>query len=304
MEIRITQSNWNKIQSYCHSAYEQFKSEIGGMAICVERGENEWEIIDPVILKQKVTATNTHLDKEELAKYYTKAHSIHKDTNYRFLWWHTHPNFTAKWSGTDLATIQECKNSDLSFSLVVNMEEEYQLTASIWKPIEIHKDLDLDIEKIALEDVDKEVKKLCEEYKSDIQVYNGYHYNQHQQREMNFWNKSFHTPKDELPDLSSDNEEVITKTYEFLDEAIQRYVSMEIDYNKLKSCVNKWNKLLKKIKSSYLVEIPKRPDDEKFFTDETYTFIGVKSDDNGAAIDLNTWMQATLVDYNYDRIGY
>ena len=41
--------------------------------------DNDWSVQDPVIMKQRISAGNTHLDKEELAKYYTKAAIKYKD---------------------------------------------------------------------------------------------------------------------------------------------------------------------------------------------------------------------------------
>ena len=68
----ITKTNWKKIIDYAAISYNEYKAEIGGMAVVIQDEDNDWEIKDPVILKQIITSSNTHLDKDELAKYYTK----------------------------------------------------------------------------------------------------------------------------------------------------------------------------------------------------------------------------------------
>ena len=72
MEISISKKNWDKIIDYAKAAYNKFSAEIGGMAVCYKDKDDDWIIDDPIILKQEVSGGNCVLDKEELAKYYTK----------------------------------------------------------------------------------------------------------------------------------------------------------------------------------------------------------------------------------------
>lgn len=163
-EFYISQNNWNKIINYAGIAYKDFKSEIGGMSVMVEDAEGDWELKDPVILKQVITAANTHLDKDELAMYYTKAAKKYKNKNFRFCWWHSHHTMGAFWSGTDTDTIEEFNEGDFSFALVVNLKEEYKFRVSVWKPFEVHKDVDLVVignEKKFPKKLVDEVNKLC-----------------------------------------------------------------------------------------------------------------------------------------------
>jgi hypothetical protein len=71
----------------------------------------------------------------------------------------------AFWSATDLKAIDEYKDGDFSFSLVVNLDQEYKFRISIWKPFEMHEDVELVItntkaRKIPAKIV-KEVADLC-----------------------------------------------------------------------------------------------------------------------------------------------
>ena len=133
--------------------------------VVVQDKDDDWQIQDPVILKQRISSGNTHLDKEELAKYYTKAAKKYKDNIFRFCWWHSHHTMQAFWSGTDTSTIDEFSDGDFSFALVVNLKEEYKFRVSVWKPMEVHEDVELEIlsaDKAVKQSIINEVNKLCE----------------------------------------------------------------------------------------------------------------------------------------------
>ena len=51
-EFYISEKDWNKIQNYAQVAYDNSKSEIGGMLVAIEDKDGDWELKDPVILKQ------------------------------------------------------------------------------------------------------------------------------------------------------------------------------------------------------------------------------------------------------------
>ena len=144
-EFYIDQKDWTKIQQYAQQAYTSKKAEIGGMLVAIEDKDGDWELKDPVILKQQISGSNCVLDKEELALYYTKVGTKLKKKNFRFVWWHSHHTMDAFWSGTDLTAIKEYSDGDFSFALVINLKEEYKLRVSVWKPIECHEDVELTI---------------------------------------------------------------------------------------------------------------------------------------------------------------
>ena len=169
MEVYIDKECWDKIINYAKAAYHTEKCEIGGMSVVTQDKDGDWLIQEPVILKQEIGGTTCDLDKEELAKYYTKMAVKYNKMNFRFCWWHSHHTMGAFWSGTDISSIDEYGEgeSDLSFALVVNLKEEYKCRVSVWKPVEIHQDVELNIidntpdVEIPLEIV-TEVKAKCE----------------------------------------------------------------------------------------------------------------------------------------------
>ncbi len=178
MEVYIDKECWDKIINYAKAAYHTEKCEIGGMSVVTQDKDGDWLIQEPVILKQEIGSTTCDLDKEELAKYYTQMAVKYNETNFRFCWWHSHHTMSAFWSGTDISSIEEYGEgeSDLSFALVVNLKEEYKCRVSVWKPVEIHQDVELNIisneanVEIPLEIV-TEVKAKCET-RSIIPAYN------------------------------------------------------------------------------------------------------------------------------------
>ena len=164
-EFYIEKKDWDKVISYAQAAWDEHRSEIGGMMVVVQDKDDDWQVQDPVILKQRISSGNTHLDKEELAKYYTKAAKKYKDNIFRFCWWHSHHTMAAFWSGTDTSTIDEFNDGDFSFALVVNLKEEYKFRVSVWRPMEVHEDVDLEIlsaDKTVKQSIINEVNKLCE----------------------------------------------------------------------------------------------------------------------------------------------
>ena len=147
MKVYILKDCWDKIINYAKAAYHSEKCEIGGMSVVTQDKDGDWWIEDPQIMNQEIGGTTCDLDKEDLARYYTQMAIKYKDTNFRFCWWHSHHTMGAFWSGTDLSSIDEYGEgeSDLSFALVVNLKEEYKCRISVWKPLEVHQDVELEI---------------------------------------------------------------------------------------------------------------------------------------------------------------
>ena len=160
-----SEANWIKLHDYAQVAYDKHKSEIGGMLVAVEDKDGDWILEDPVILKQEISHSNCVLDKDALAIYYTKAGVKHKDSNFRFVWWHSHHTMDAFWSGTDLTAIKEYSDGDFSFALVINLKGKHIFRVSSWKPFEMHVDTKVELldgeERKIPKKVLNDVEKLC-----------------------------------------------------------------------------------------------------------------------------------------------
>ena len=103
MAFYIDNKDWKKVIDYAQASYDEFKSEIGGFMVAEIDKDGDYIISKPEILEQTVTGGTTEMDKVAVADYYVKACMEHgKDV--RFIWWHSHADMGAFWSGTDTST--------------------------------------------------------------------------------------------------------------------------------------------------------------------------------------------------------
>ena len=142
MGFYIKENDYQKIIDFANEAYNQHKSEIGGMCIMKLDDDKDWVLHEPKILEQEVSSGNCYLDKVDLANYYVTCAKKHGN-DIRFVWWHSHAKMSAFWSGTDTNTMKEYKGGDWSASLVVNCKGEYKFRVCVWDPIVTHEDVDL-----------------------------------------------------------------------------------------------------------------------------------------------------------------
>ena len=262
----VTKKNWDKILGYAEEAYNEHKSEIGGMSVMVEDKEGNWELQDPVILKQEISSGNTVLEKEALAEYYTKKAMKMKKHNFRFCWWHSHHKMNAFWSGTDITAIEEFSDGDFSFALVVNLKDEYKFRVSMWKPFEVHQDIKLNIigGSRCTKAMAKEVEELCSS------LITGYSYNINRNGTSRvFTNHVYNRNQGSLP-LSMPTKTSEVKDNDFnnqftnitmvdvadaVDELNDELTEGAIDYKQYSSKINKLNKVLAKENSIYKVTL-------------------------------------------------
>tara|TARA_R110002020_G_scaffold349986_1_gene563422 strand:+ start:689 stop:1615 length:927 start_codon:yes stop_codon:yes gene_type:complete len=259
MEVYIKQKDWDKIINYARSSEEQWGTEIGGMAVTRQDKDGDWQILDPVILKQEVSAALCVLDKTELALYYSKAAMKYSKDNIRFCWWHSHAKMDAFWSGTDTNTIDEFEDGDLSFALVVNVKEEYKCRVSVWKPFAMHEDVELTIQGKddsynVPKSITNEVKALCKEpektwYNSGSSykgITNKYGYTRHLGQTGLFKN-----------DPTEEN--IITMAWlqliEKVDKVNSGFIAGEYNYKKYANKIKDINRRLKKAEMPLSVEL-------------------------------------------------
>ena len=164
MNFYILQKDWKKVIDYAQASYDEFKSEIGGFMIAKRDKDGDIIVSSPEILKQEVTGSTTIMDKMSIADYYVKSAQAH-GTDIRFIWWHSHADMGAFWSGTDTETMKEYSKGDWSAFLVVNIREEYKFRICVWNPIEAYKDTELNIinakPKVISKTIKDSVSKLC-----------------------------------------------------------------------------------------------------------------------------------------------
>ena len=145
MAFTIEKKDWNKIINYARARHAETKDEIGGMALVKPVPDtDDYRISHPVILKQVTSGGNCILDKDELANYYVDM-ALKHGNDIQFLWWHSHGNMEAFWSGTDTNTMTEYASGNWSVFLVVNIREEYKFRITCWEPQEMYIDTELEI---------------------------------------------------------------------------------------------------------------------------------------------------------------
>lgn len=161
--FNISNKDWNKLQNYSRYAWDEHQAEIGGFLVVQRRKDGTFIMHDPVILEQEITASNTTITKQALAKYFIKTAMKYGTDDLHYCWWHSHHTMDAFWSGTDLTAIKQGKNNDWSCSLVVNLKGEYLFRINQWEPIELFKDIEIGIEGIKEKKVPKAIVKEVEE---------------------------------------------------------------------------------------------------------------------------------------------
>ena len=140
----IDDKNWRKLLNYANSAYNEFKSEITGYMILRKDEEDDWEMKDPIILKQEVSSGSCEIDKEESANYFVDAFDRYGE-DVRFVWWHTHANMGAFWSSTDTQNMEDQCSNGWAASLVINIRGEYKFRVNFYEPIETYSDTEITI---------------------------------------------------------------------------------------------------------------------------------------------------------------
>jgi hypothetical protein len=216
--IHIEDTAWNKILGYARKTYDLLSTEIGGMAVVLKDDENRWVIKDPAIMKQEVTSTVCHLDKQALANWYGEVTEKYKtealENKLMYCWWHSHHNMGASMSSTDWDTIGDT-NSGLA--LVVNNKGEYELILSSKDPMPIQVKCELenisqseefvDMEKEIKECVVKETaayqrngwnKRSFKSLRDEISVSNNQLALYDEALDEKGWNKSFGITKDDI----------------------------------------------------------------------------------------------------------
>ena len=266
MEFYITQKDWKKVIDYAQASYDEFKSEIGGFLVAKKDKDGDIILSEPEILEQDVTGGTTEMEKAAVADYYVKTAMKHgKDV--RFVWWHSHANMSAFWSGTDTNTMKEYANDDWSAFLVVNIRGDYKFRVCVWNPIKAYEDTELKVIDAKTRSIPKAIKdsvsKLCnkpvtaitnykygkkgtqtsiydkDDWEKDSYAYNYYGYNY----QSNFGHKH-----------GFSGDKMFDSTLDILNEWNELYTEGEFTFKEWLKEVKSWNKLLKRKKTTFSIK--------------------------------------------------
>ena len=144
--VYIAEPDWTKLLNYAQCSFDEMQSEIGGMAEMVPDKDGDMWIKRPTILKQEVSSASCDLDELALAQYYATVAKKYGTSD--FLWWHSHADMSAFWSGTDKSTIAENKGkSKHTWSLVINIKGDYIMQLDVFNlaGMKIHKSQEFEL---------------------------------------------------------------------------------------------------------------------------------------------------------------
>ena len=149
-----------KIDAYINAV----DGEISGMGkLSYDKETHTFTVEDIKIFKQECTATTTKLDESALAKFLTELVKSGENPADWFLWWHSHVDMKAYFSGTDTDTIETSKEYATLLSLVVNRAGDKVARLDTHSPYRMTEDVDVLIDVMEtpaeiLEEIDAEVK--------------------------------------------------------------------------------------------------------------------------------------------------
>tara|TARA_R110000787_G_scaffold3780_1_gene14573 strand:+ start:1243 stop:2142 length:900 start_codon:yes stop_codon:yes gene_type:complete len=264
MEFYITQKDWKKVIDYAQASYDEFKSEIGGFLIATKDKDGDIILSTPEILEQEVTGGTTEMEKAAIADYYVKS-AMKYGKDVRFVWWHSHANMSAFWSGTDTNTMKEYKNDDWSAFLVVNIRGEYKFRVCIWNPITAHEDIELHILDSKPKTVPKSIKdsvsKLCNKPVTVMTNYmkNGKQTSIYDKDEWdrdsyihNYYGNNYKSHFDRKQGFSGDK--MYDSSLEILGEWNDLYTEGQFTFKEWLKEVKNWNKILKLKQSTFSIK--------------------------------------------------
>jgi len=259
MEFYITQKDWKKVIDYAQASYDEFSSEIGGFMIAKPDKDGNIIISEPEILKQDVTGGTTVMDKEAVADYYVKCVEKH-GIGVRFIWWHSHANMKAFWSGTDTNTMEEYSSGDWAAFLVVNIKEEYKFRVCVWNPIEAHEDIELNVLGAKSKKVPKTIKdsvsELCTKPTAAIITHNKNYTNPRQTsiysgQSINYW---INDGDDPIDDLMNSGGNLAKATIELIGEINGLYAEGDFTFKDWLKSVKNWNAMLKEKQQTFTID--------------------------------------------------
>jgi len=134
MKIIFPVKVYQKMRAYVNG----IKYEISGLGK-IQRVDDVILVQDVKIFRQRVTRTETVLDRRELGKFYDDILVEGGDLADWKLWWHSHADMDVFFSSVDLNTISDFDNetdrSNWMLSIVTNKKEELLAQVDIYSPI-------------------------------------------------------------------------------------------------------------------------------------------------------------------------
>jgi hypothetical protein len=129
--VYITPEARQRLDLYIQTA----DGEISGLGTVTRLG-NDFLITAVHLFEQECTGASTELSSEDVSKFLLEAVRADIDPSGLKMWWHSHSNMGAFWSGTDEITASSFSNGWM-LSLVGNKRGEYRIRLDIYEPLRI-----------------------------------------------------------------------------------------------------------------------------------------------------------------------
>lgn len=141
--VRMSRAVYNKMMGYVQVCPQ----EISGFGRTTYN-RNVIVVNDVFLIEQTVNPVTTTMDPDALYEAIMEQAALGKDTSDWGLWWHSHVNMTARFSGTDIDTIERLGGEKPLVSIVTNKRHER------FVQVDLHKPIRLSFENVPLEIVD------------------------------------------------------------------------------------------------------------------------------------------------------
>lgn len=130
MKLIIPKAIEKKIHDYVMAV----DSEIAGMGSIELSESGDITLTDVMIYEQDVTGGTADLSSEAIAKWQSELVKAGGSPKKWKLWWHSHVNMPAFFSGIDTATMDRQTEGDFMVSLVVNKRRERLCRMDVYRP--------------------------------------------------------------------------------------------------------------------------------------------------------------------------
>lgn len=141
VEVLFPQETYNQMFAYVDATDVEI-SGVGRVSRQIEDNRICFVVHELFLLKQRNTGTSTHLDPAELSNFVIDRVQKNLPVDDVKIWWHSHVNMQAFWSGTDEACCAGFENDGVDkenwyLSIVVNKRREMRCRLDIFKPYRV-----------------------------------------------------------------------------------------------------------------------------------------------------------------------
>lgn len=155
-KLYLTPYASKKLRYYVDQCPEEI-SGFGKVEVMRHEGEPYLVVTDLLILEQECSGAHSTMDEDSIGKLLYELTKNGEDLSVWRLWWHSHADMRAFFSGTDTSTIDSSREFTYLVSLVTNHAGDYVARIDFFDPLRLEEELEVEI----LPEVDEELKALC-----------------------------------------------------------------------------------------------------------------------------------------------